>query len=154
MSELALQLIEEEESLREQPYYDSRGYVTGGIGRLLDPRLPCKLPLEVIRLLFKYDAQAAIACAAKYVPGFMRLNDVQQAVWISMFFQLGPEPFDGDGYKDFKVMLAASAAGDVKAAAAAGRDSKWWREDSRTRAEREMRMLETGIWVPHGAVKL
>lgn len=153
MSALAEQLITEEESIKQQPYYDSKGYVSWGIGHLADPRLPCAIPLEVIRLMFKYDSQAAISEAAKLVPGFMRLNEVQQAAWISTIFQLGPEPFDGDGFKDFKDMLAASRAGDVKAAAAAGRDSKWWREDSPNRAERQMRMLETGIWVPHGVVK-
>lgn len=141
------QLLIEEEGRRAQPYYDSMGFVTGGIGHLLDPRKPCPLPESVIDIMFYYDL-AEKHGQASMIPGFSRLNEVQRAVLISMVFQLGFEPFDGDGVKDFTNFLAALARGDVKGAAAEGLDSKWAKKDTPRRAQRQMKMLSTGFWVP------
>jgi lysozyme len=147
VNKFAEELLIEEEGRRAQPYWDNLGFVTGGIGHLLDPRKPCPLPEAVIDLLFDHDFKEKSA-QAQQIPGFMRLNEIQQAALISMVFQLGFEPFDGDGFKDFRDMMAALARGDVKRAAAEGLDSKWAKKDTPRRAQRQMKMLETGVWVP------
>lgn len=147
MSNVAKQLLTEEEGRRAQPYYDSKGYVTAGIGRLLDPRKVCPLPGEIIDRLFEIDFDEK-SLQAEQISGFDRLNEVQKAVIVSMVYQMGMEPFDGDGFKDFTLMLRALAKGDVRKAAAEGRDSKWAKFDTPTRAERQMKMLESGVWVP------
>jgi lysozyme len=148
MSNVARLLLTEEEGRKKQPYYDHLGFVTGGIGRLLDPRKPCPLPDEVIDLLFKHDFAEKSAQAAASFPNFDRLNEVQQAVLISMVYQLGLE-----GVLDFHNMVSALQRSDVRDAAKQGRDSKWAKKDTPERAERQMRMLETGIWVPWEATR-
>lgn len=147
MSQIARQLISEEEGRRAQPYYDHLGYVTWGVGHLADPRRACPVPPQVIDLMFDIDYQEKFNQACM-IPGFAALNEVQQAIVISMVFQMGMEPFDGDGYKDFSKFLAALARGDVKKAAAEGLDSKWAKSDTPRRAQRQMKMLASGLWVP------
>lgn len=147
MSEVARKLIEEEEGRRTQPYYDHMGYVTWGVGHLADPRKICPVPGRVVDLMFDHDYTEKLALA-RQIPGFSDLNGVQQAVVVSMVFQMGFEPFDGDGYKDFAKFLAALRRGDTRTAAAEGLDSKWAREDTPRRAQRQMKMLSTGLWVP------
>lgn len=148
------QLISEEEGVKQQPYYDNtpEKFVTGGIGCLLDPRKPCPLPMDVVQLLYQHRLDEKRAQAST-VPGFDALNDVQRAVIVSMVYQMGFEPFDGDGHRDFTNMLLALKARDVHAAANHGRDSKWAKIDTPQRAERQMRMLETGVWVPWAATR-
>lgn len=146
MTSLAAKLIEEEEGRRAQPYYDSLGYVTVGVGHLCDPRRPCPMPEHVIDALLDHDLAEARE-SASHLPGWSRLNEVQQAVLVSMVFQIGVA-----GVRGFRKMLEALAAGDFRAAAREGRDSKWARADTPRRAERQMRMLETGLWVPKGSV--
>lgn len=147
MSEIARKLIAEEEGREAQPYYDHLGFVTWGIGHLADPRKPCPVPERIIDLMFDHDYAEKLTLARK-IPGFANLNEVQQAVIVSMVFQMGFEPFDGDGFKDFTNFLAALRKGDVKKAAMEGLDSKWAKIDTPRRAQRQMRMLSTGLWVP------
>lgn len=147
MSAVARKLIVEEEGRKAQPYYDHKGYVTWGIGHLADPRLPCPVPERIIDLTFDHDYAEKLTLARK-IPGFAALNEVQQAVIISMVFQMGFEPFDGDGFKDFTKFLAALKRGDVRSAAVEGLDSKWAKQDTPKRAQRQMRMLASGLWVP------
>jgi GH24 family phage-related lysozyme (muramidase) len=143
------QLIAEEEGLKQQPYYDNtkERYVTWGIGHLADPRKPCPIPMEIVQRMFAIDLEAKRA-DAKRVPGFDRLNEIQQAAIISMEFQLGHI-----GLLGFRDMINELARGDARTAAKCGRDSKWWREDTHPRAERQMQMLESGLWVPWEATR-
>lgn len=146
MSEILKRLLIEEEGRRTQPYFDSKGLVTVGVGHLCDPHRVCPMPDRVIDLLLDYDMTEKRGLAAR-IPGFSQLNEVQQAVVVSMVFQMGFEPFDGDGVRDFKKFLAAVAVGDVKTAASQMLDSDWARKDSPLRAKRAAQMMETGEWV-------
>lgn len=147
MSEIARKLIGEEEGRKAQPYYDHLGFVTWGIGHLADPRKPCPVPERIVDLMFDHDFAEKLE-QARRIPGFANLNEVQQAAVISMVFQLGFEPFDGDGFKDFTNFLRDLAKGDVKQAAVDGLDSKWAKIDTPRRAQRQMKMLASGLWVP------
>lgn len=134
-------LIGEEEGRDPHVYRDSRGYLTIGIGCLVDPKIPSAgLCDAAITAQFEHDTTTARGLAAEF-PGFAELNEVRQAALISMCFQLGSKPL---GWPHF---VAALKAGDFSAAAVAGRDSDWWRTETHKRAEREMTMLETGNWV-------
>lgn len=150
MSSVAQQLIAEEEGRVEGPYFDHLGFNTWGIGHLCDARKPTGIPGKVVDLMFEFDFAEKLA-QAQQIPGFSKLNEVQRAAVVSMVFQLGFEPFDGDGFRDFREFLAALARGDVKRAAAEGLDSKWAKQDTPRRAQRQMKMLETGLWVPRSA---
>lgn len=147
MSDSAKRLVMEEEGKSTLPYWDHNGFVTWGVGHLCDPRKPTTIPDHIVDDMFDYDFNEKVR-QARRIPGFSKLNEVQQAAVISMVFQMGFEPFDGDGYRDFKNFLRALAQGDVNKAAAEGLDSKWAKIDTPRRAQRQMKMLATGLWVP------
>lgn len=141
MSDLAEKLIAEEEGRSAAVYRDTRNLLTIGIGCLVDPSMRgAGLCDAAIDTQFAHDSARARQLAAD-LPGYQRLNEVQQAVLVSMCFQL-------PGCVHWPHFTGALAMGDVKAAAAAGRDSDWWRIQTPKRAEREMQMLETGVWQP------
>ena len=144
MSKIARDLISEEEGRRAQPYYDNapEKYVTWGIGHLADPRKPCPVPDHIIDAMFNHD-YAEKTLQASVLPGFKDLNEVQQAVVVSMVFQMGFTRVQG-----FRKFLAALKRGDTRMAAVEGLDSKWAREDTPRRAQRQMKMLASGLWVP------
>lgn len=138
---LAEKLIGEEEGREPCAYPDTEGFLTIGIGALVDRRQPgAGLCDAAIDAQFAHDSAEARATAARF-PHYSDLNEVRQAVLISMAFQLGSKPLHWPQF------MAALEARDPKKAAAAGRDTDWWRVQTHTRAEREMRMLETGEWV-------
>lgn len=144
------QLLIEEEKRGLQPYYDSKGFCTVGVGHLVDPRRICPMPASIVEALFQADMAEKRALALR-VPGYERLNEVQRAVLVSMIFQMGFDPFDGDGHRDFTKFLACLAAGDVVGARLQMLDSKWARTDSPKRALREANMMGSGLWVPRSA---
>jgi lysozyme len=141
-------LLVEEEDRVPYVYPDSLGFSTIGVGHLVDKRKGGGLPDEIITALLRLDIQAARAYLS-HAAGescLAALNAVQIAALVSMAFQLGQHSMDG-----FKTFLRCLRDGDVKGAAAAGRDSLWDRQ-THARAEREMKMLESGLWVPKGGV--
>lgn len=139
MADLAEQLIEEEEGRVPYAYRDSEGYMTIGVGCLVDERVPgAGLCHAAIDAQLAHDMAQAREDAAN-LPGFQRLNPVQQAVLISMCFQLG-------NLHDWPHFKGALAMGDLRAAAGAGLNSQWAKQTP-ARAQRQMRMLETGEWV-------
>ena len=141
MADLAETLIAEEEGRSASVYRDTRNLLTIGIGCLVDPSMRgAGLCDAAIDAQFAHDSARARQLAAD-LPGYQRLNEVQQAVLVSMCFQI-------PGCVHWPQFTGALAMDDVKAAAAAGRDSDWWRIQTPKRAEREMQMLETGVWQP------
>lgn len=142
MSDAAFQLINEEEGRVPHAYADNMGFLTIGVGHLIDKRKGGRLPDHIIDALFRYDLDEKTG-QAQTLPGWDALNEVQRAVLISMVFQMGLE-----GVRGFKNMLAALGAGELSKAAAHGRASRWAQVDTPRRAERQMKMLESGLWVP------
>lgn len=141
MSDLVERLLDEEEG-RSSPtaYPDTRGYLTIARGVCVDKRVGgAGLPPEAIQVANKVRTDEARERAMS-IPGYERCNDVRQAVLTSMCFQLGIV-----NWPEFRAALAMD---DYEAAADAGRDSVWWRAETPRRAEREMRMLESGVWLP------
>lgn len=142
MTDLADTLIEQSEGCVLTAYRDTRGLWTIGVGHLLDQSKDWTgyaITQQEADAFLADDTSAARALAADF-PYFSSMNDVRQAVCVSMCFQLGSKPLNWTNF------IAALHLQDYTAAAAAGRDSDWWRTQTRKRAEREMQMLETGIW--------
>ncbi len=134
-------LIAEEEGREACVYRDSRGYYTIGIGCLVDKsQIGAGLCDQAIDVQFEHDSARARGIAERF-PHFAELNEVRQAVLISMAFQLGTKPLYWPNF------MAALEARDYAKAAAEGRDSDWWRVQTHQRAERQMSMLSTGEWV-------
>jgi GH24 family phage-related lysozyme (muramidase) len=145
VTDLAEQLVGEEEGRSRTAYPDtsSQKLLTIGIGCVVDPRMPgAGLCDEAISAQFYHDSFSARAIASAW-PHFANMSPVQQAVYISMAFQLGDKP---RGWPHF---WAALINGDMNAAQAAGLDSDWARTQTPKRAAREMKMLSTNLWVPH-----
>jgi lysozyme len=143
MTDLADKLITESEGCRLTAYKDTRGLWTIGVGHLLDnsyDRTGYTITQEEANELLDQDTKKARQEATGF-PHFFNMNEVRQAVCISMAFQLGTKPLHWPNF------MAALEAEDYSAAATAGRDSDWWRVQTRKRAEREMQMLESGLWV-------
>ncbi len=144
MTDLAEQLVEEEEGRKTTAYPDSRGYLTIGVGALIDPKVPgAGLCHKAIDAQLENDMTQAREDAAN-LPGFQRCNEVRQAVLISMCFQLG-------NLHDWPHFKGALAMSDFDAAAAAGLDSEWAKQTPQ-RAKREMQMLASGQWINKGDV--
>jgi GH24 family phage-related lysozyme (muramidase) len=145
MSDLAEQLVAEEEGKSPTVYPDTQGIQTIGIGCVVDPKVPdAGLCDAAISAQFAHDSTEARAIAATY-PLYEQMNSVQQAVLVSMSFQLGEKPLHWPHFMD------ALRRRDYAAAELAGLDSEWARTDSPKRAKRAMRMFSTGSWIAHGA---
>ena len=140
MSDLAEALVAEEEGREPCAYPDTQGFLTIGVGCLVDKRVKgaglCDAAIDV---QFEHDSAQARSDASA-LPGFSYANDVRQAVLISMCFQLG-------NLHDWPNFRSAVAIGDWEAAVTAGMDSAWYRTQTPERAKRELQMLASGQWI-------
>lgn len=129
--------IERDEGRRASAYRDSLGYLTIGIGRLIDGRAGGGLSDEEIDHLFANDI-ARVYGKINYRLWFKAANtDARQRAFINMYFQLG-ERIEG-----FKRSLEAAERQDWAECGRRMRQSLWYRQTPE-RAERVIRMLETG----------
>lgn len=141
MNGLVEQLLAEEEGRDRCVYPDSRGFLTIGIGCLVDRRVAgAGLCDEAIAAQFAHDSAIARELAPRFL-GFERCNEVQQAVLISMCYQMGSKPLQWPNF------CRAIQIGDYAMAARHGLDTEWAREQTPRRAKRQMEMLATGHWV-------
>jgi lysozyme len=138
MSKL-LDLIKEHEGVVPHAYTDSRGYLTIGVGRLIDEKLGGKLSDDEIDYLLTNDLNRCLEEAATY-PWYEAMNEVRQAVIISMLFNLGKPNFD-----KFQNMQAALLVGDHALASREMLDSRWANQVGK-RANELSEMMESGEW--------
>lgn len=113
MSDLARRLIAREEGLKLSVYQDHLGYWTLGYGHLVDARKGGQIPRQIAEELLDYDINQVVDRLAATYPWFSALDDVRQAVFISLAFQLGLA-----GLAQFHNTLAAASLGDWNATAA------------------------------------
>jgi lysozyme len=141
-------LIRLHEGERLEPYKDSLGYWTIGVGHLIDARKGGSLlgvpaiPLtsEQSATLLKTDVEAHRADLLRALPWVAMLSDVRQAVLLDMAFNLGV-----GGLLGFKNTLSMVRAGDYVGAAKGMLQSKWASQVG-PRAIRLSRMMETNTW--------
>ena len=138
MSKL-LDLIKEHEGVVPHAYTDSRGYLTIGVGRLIDEKLGGKLSDDEIDYLLTNDLNRCLEEAATY-PWYAGMNDARQAVIISMLFNLGKPNFD-----KFQNMQAALLVGDNGLASREMLKSRWANQVGK-RANELSEMMESGGW--------
>lgn len=144
------ELLKFHEGERLTAYQDTRGLWTIGVGHLLDsPRNPkwrgYTITKEASDQLFELDWTEHVGLVRKYAPWAMDFDEVRRYVVVDMTFNLGIEPFDGDGFKDWPIFVRQLRANDWAAAAANMRSTLWARQ-VKGRAERLARMIETGTW--------
>ena len=109
-----------EEGRKNRTYYDGLGFVTGGIGHLLDPRKGGTLPDKVIDLLFQMDVDEKLNEFFVRIPWAANLSEPRQRALVNMAFQMGV-----DGVLKFENMLRCLQAGEWEAAVSAAKDSAW-----------------------------
>jgi lysozyme len=142
MTDLAQKLIEESEGIRLTSYKDTLGKWTIGVGHLLDQSKDWTgytITQTQAETLLQADMGASRSYAGVF-PNYYSMNEVRQAVCVSMCFQLGSKPLHWPNF------MAALKAQDYSAASAAGLDSLWAQQTLK-RAQREMAMLQSGVWV-------
>lgn len=121
-------------------YADSLGYLTIGIGRLIDKRKGGGITAEESAYLFANDYARTLAEVRRRIHWFDRLDPARQGVLLNMAFQLGV-----DGLLGFKNTLAMIERGDY-AAAAQGMLHSLWAEQTPLRARRLSEQMRTGEW--------
>lgn len=143
-------LLELDEGRRRFPYKDTATppRITIGVGfNLTDVGLYD----EEIDFILDNRIRKCRAELNKYLLWFKSLDPVRQAVLVSMEYNMGAEPFDADGVKDWPNFLNQVASGDYAAAAKNMRSTKWATQVG-DRAERLAKMMELGVW-PDGISK-
>lgn len=132
--------LRRDEGVEPSAYQDHLGFWTIGVGRLIDKRKGGRLTDEEIDYLLANDIRACIADVDE-LPAWQAVKDdpVRARALLNMRFQLG-----ATGLRGFKNSLARIAAKQWAAAGAALRQSKWYTQTPK-RAERVIRMFETGV---------
>lgn len=140
MSNLIKQLTEEEGVILHA-YEDHLGYLTIGIGRLIDERRGGGLSIDEANYLLTNDIIEKTDEVENAIPFFNTLNDPRKAVLIGMAFQMGTA-----GLLKFTNTLKLIQLGKYKEAGRGMLRSLWARQTPE-RAKRMAKQMETGEWV-------
>lgn len=130
-----------DEGVEPCAYSDSLGYLTIGVGRLIDKRKPgAGLRPSEIDFLLQNDVDDRIDQLTRRLPWFQNLDDARKGVLLNMAFQMGV-----DGLLGFKNTLKLIEDGKYTEAATAMMNSKW-AQQTPNRAKKMARQMETGKW--------
>lgn len=138
-------LLSDDEGRVKYAYQDSLGFWTIGVGHLIDKRKGGALPEHIIDALLDYDIAEHQKLLRAAQPWTANLDPVRQAVLDNMTFNLGIEPFDHDGFKDWPMFVNQVQTGQY-AAAATNMLSTAWATQVGKRAVRLAAMMRTGQW--------
>ena len=133
--------LKRDEGMVRYAYEDSLGFLTIGVGRLIDVRHGGGLSPAEIDFLLANDIAEKTTQVLEALPWAKDLNEPRFAVLVNMAFQMGAR-----GLLEFKKMLQAAQEGDYGTAALHMVDSKWATQTS-TRAHRLAEQMESGEWV-------
>ena len=132
--------LKREEGTVPHAYEDHLGYLTIGVGRLIDVRKGGGLSPDEIDYLLQNDVNAKTYQVLQALPWVSNLNEPRQAVLIGMAFQMGVS-----GLLWFRTTLGHVEAGEYRLAALAMLDSLWAKQTPE-RAHRLSVQMETGEW--------
>ena len=132
--------LEAFEGRRGSAYFDTEGFATIGVGRLIDSRKGGGLSDDEIDLLLANDIREKTAQVMAACPWAEKLNAPRQAVLIGMCFQLGI-----GGLMNFAHTLMLTRNGQYTLAGEAMLDSKWAKQTP-ARAKRMAEQMRTGAW--------
>ena len=125
-------MIIEHEGIRYEPYKDSVGLWTVGVGHLigdgktLPPEYNRKFSHEEVMAMFEKDYDKHKKQAQSNVPGFGKYDSLGQAALVDLTFNMGP------GWpRKFKNTSAKLGAGDTAGAAEGLTNSKWYTQVGR-----------------------
>jgi lysozyme len=121
-------------------YRDSRGYLTLGVGRLIDPAKGGGISETESEMLLANDIAKVEFELNQKLPWTILLDPVRHAVFINMAFNLGV-----DGLLKFKNTLDLAERGDYINASKSMLSSLWAKQVG-ARADRLSEQLATGEW--------
>lgn len=121
-------------------YKDSLGYITIGVGRLIDKRRGGGITPEESAYLLANDIEKKRIGIEKNLPWYGQLDDARKGVLLNMAFQMGIT-----GLLGFKNTLEMVRKGDYEGAARGMLNSKWAKQTP-NRAHRLSRQMATGEW--------
>lgn len=121
-------------------YQDSLGFLTIGVGHLIDRRKGGRLPDSIIELLLDWDIHEKENQLYNGLPWASGLDPVRRAVLLDMTFNLGIT-----GLLGFTNTLRAVREQRWEDAAKGMKASKWYLQVGR-RADRLAEMMRTGGW--------
>ena len=139
----AMNLIKRHEGFKLEPYKDTKGLWTVGVGHLigngktLPPEWNRKFSEDEVNNLFAEDYKEHKE-GAKKTPGFGKLNDKGQAALTDLAFNLGPT-----WYKGWPNFSKAMGEGDIDGAAGELEKSKWYNQVGQ-RAPEDVNLLKDG----------
>ena len=139
-AELVKQLRRDEGSV-PHAYKDHLGYLTIGVGRLIDQRKGGGLSEDEIEYLLNNDINKRDAELRKRLPWVNELDQARYGVLVAMSFQMGV-----DGLLGFKNTLELIRTKQWSQAAA-GMMNSLWAKQTPTRAARLAKQMQTGVWV-------
>jgi len=119
-------------------YLDSLGYLTIGVGRLIDERLGGGISEAEARFLLDHDIDRVEQALLERWPWYASLDDVRQRVLCNMAFNLGIQ-----GLATFTKTLASIEHGDYARASTQMLQSLWAKQ-VKGRAVRLARMMRNG----------
>lgn len=108
------------EGLRLQPYKDSEGYLTIGVGRLIDPEKDGGITHDEAIYLMRNDIDRKAAELGERFPIVHDMDSTRYYILVNMAFNLGIS-----GLAGFKKMWRAIHERDYQKAAEEMLDSKW-----------------------------
>lgn len=133
--------LREDEGEKLTAYKDSLGFLTIGIGILIDERKPgAGITKEESTYLFQNRLRAKTAELRKAFTWFDKLDEVRQGVLINMAFQMGVA-----GVIGFKNTMSMVQQGDYEGAAK-GMLNSLWAKQTPNRAKRLSEQMRTGEW--------
>lgn len=121
-------------------YPDSLGYLTIGVGRLIDKRRGGGISEDESDYLLHNDVRRVTRELSDHLPWLHRLDDVRRAVFINMAFQMGVA-----GLLKFHNTLACAERDDWAGTSKGMLNSKWARQTPK-RAARLSKQIITGVW--------
>lgn len=133
--------LKADEGSRATAYQDTMGYLTIGVGRLIDSRKPgAGLRPGEIEILLRNDVEDRITALGNALPWFYELDEARQGVLVNMAFQMGTA-----GLLSFKTALGLVEVGKYADAADQMLRSRW-AQQTPARAKRLAEQMRSGKW--------
>jgi lysozyme len=128
--------LEDDEGRVPYAYKDHKGYITAGVGFLIDKDKGGRIPDPVIDFWLNYLIDEREKQLDQYLPWWRNLSDARHRAILNMAWQLGVH-----GLLGFPKMLGALQAGNWGEAYRHALDSKWAKVDTPERAQKVASML-------------
>lgn len=140
MNRRLIEQLKRDEGVVLHAYRCSLGFLTLGIGRLVDGTKGGGITMAEAEFLLNNDLQKVDQQLRDRFPWFSALDEVRQAALMNMTFQLGI-----GGVCGFPKMLACLRDGRYADAETHALDSQWSKQTP-ARARRVAKQLATGAW--------